>query len=106
MGVALYIVAEREIPGFDPTVSAPTLGRSDDLDALAGFAGVPPLMSFFFPDQGEVDFVSELSGDKLPDLPPAQWFPARDGLATVRRMLSYLTLGLTTIPNASAIAAD
>ena len=91
----LYIVLEREIPGFDPYINGKNLDRaSDELDALANRLTVRPLMGFFSAHPNEVaDLLDEESGgpglDGL-DLPPETWFEADDGLKTVERLLAHL----------------
>ena len=108
MGVALYVVAEREVPGLDTFVNGKALGRSRSLDKLAQLAGVRPLMEFFSQDPEEAAaFVEDEGADPPPGgFPPEQWFPAADGLATVRGLLSYLVTNPTAARDSEAIADD
>ncbi len=60
---------------------------------LARQAGVRPLMEFF---GASPEDVSELIGEEDEgsppiELPPERWFPASEGLATVRGLLEYLS---------------
>jgi hypothetical protein len=43
MGVALYIMPERDVDGLEVYVNGKALGRSDQFDRLAERAGVRPL---------------------------------------------------------------
>jgi hypothetical protein len=108
MGVALYIVPEREVPGFDTSVSGKALGRSSHLDRLAQRAGVRPLMGFFsIHPEGAAAFINDHGGELSEGgLPGEQWFAAEDGLATVRGLLRQLAANPSAAPNAGSIAAD
>jgi hypothetical protein len=108
MGVALYIVAERETTGLDVGVSGRALGRSKDLDRLAGAAGVRRLMEFYSYDpQWMAEFIAA-EGGELPEmgLPAEQWFPAEEGLATVRGLLGHLTANPQAVADQAAIIVD
>ncbi len=106
MGVALFIVAERDVEGLDtfvngkalahcrPHASKSRLGRqaSEHLEWLANQAGVKPLMDFFSADPADVLEMMEESEVESPEsLDPEQWFPASEGLATVRGLIAYLS---------------
>jgi hypothetical protein len=107
MGVALFIVPERQVDGVDvfvdgkalarcrPAGTKQRLGRSAGrhLEALAREAGVRPLMEFFSQNLDEaIALIDDAGGEPPPGgLPPEQWFPASEGLATVRGLLDYLT---------------
>ena len=105
MSSALYIVPEREIPGFDHSVNGKALAGSEQLDELAERAGVKPLMAFFSQDPEEAEGFLEAEGIEMPPggLPDEQWFSPEEGLATVRALLQHLG---TAVPDAPAIAAD
>jgi hypothetical protein len=109
MGVALYIVAERETPGLDVGVNGKPLGRCDELDKLAESAGVRPLMQFFSQDPDEALAEWEEMGDLDPPegaFPPEAWYTAAEGLVTVRGLLKYLAAHLTAVKEASRVADD
>jgi hypothetical protein len=89
MSVALYIVLERPILGFDHHVNGNTLGRAGKLlDTLAEKAGTRPLMGFFSAPQEDLSKFAAGHGVALEEnaLPPERWFPAEEGLVVVRAL--------------------
>src|SRR5690606_33731657 len=92
MGVALYIVPERDVPGLDVFVNGKALGLSSHLDRLAERAGVRPLMQFFSlsPEEAHGFFEEEGAEPPAEGFPPEEWYPAEEGLATVLGLLNYL----------------
>jgi hypothetical protein len=91
MSVALYIVLEKEITGFDHHVSGNALGRAGKLlDLLAEKAGTKPLMQFFSASPEEVsEFAASHGGaneERATVFPPECWFSADEGLLTVRAL--------------------
>jgi hypothetical protein len=98
MGVAFFIVPERDVEGLDMFVDGKALAHVDNLDDLAHAAGVRPLMEFFShsPDDllglfGEEGDDGELHLPEGTEAPPVEWFDAEAGLATVRGLLHVLT---------------
>jgi hypothetical protein len=108
MGVALYIVPEREVPGLDAFVNGKALGHSEYLDRLAAQAGVHPLMEFFSQDPAEAEAFIEEEAVEPPHegFAPEQWFEAEDGLRTVRGLLSYLESNPAAVPESAAVVED
>ena len=108
MSAALFIVPEREVPGLDVFVNGKALGHAKDLDGLAERAGVHPLMDFFSVDPESAAAFCEEAGADAPEggFPPEQWFPAADGLTTVRGLLSYLEANPTAARDSSAVIED
>jgi hypothetical protein len=89
MSVALYIVLERGDLDFDHHVAGKALGRAGRLlDVLAVKAGTAPLMKFFSASPKEMhEFIASHevgSQEMAPPIPPERWFPAIDGLVTIR----------------------
>ncbi len=89
MSVALFIVLERHIAGFDPGVSGKALGRARaQLDALAEVAGVKPLMEFYSASPEVLFKFAQSEGVAIEEnegpIPPERWFLAEDGLVTIR----------------------
>ena len=91
MSTALFIVLEKDIPGFDAAVNGKPLSRaSKGLDRIAGKLGVRPLMEFCSMDLGEAaDLLADLGGEEA-DIPPEQWFDPEEGLRTVEALLTHL----------------
>ena len=110
MGVALFIVAEREVPGLDTFVNGKALGRAKprQLDRLAQAAGVRPLGEFYSISPEEAVAAVEGFGGEMPagGYPPERWFPAEDGLASVRGLLAHLAASPDAIREVDAIRDD
>lgn len=103
MSAALYIALEREIPNFDPFLNGKALSQSSDrLDAIATSLGVRPLMEFFSADP---DMAAEFL-DEDTEAPPQSWFPATDGLATVRALRAHLTTNPSAVPKPDMVLED
>lgn len=97
MGVALFIVPEREVDGLDTLVDGKALAHLKDLDGLAHKAGVRPLMEFFSAGPDDLLGILGEEGDDgemhLPagiELPEVAWFDAAAGLVTIRGLLRHL----------------
>lgn len=103
MGAALYIALEREIPGFDPFINGKALSQvSDQLAVIATSVGVRPLMEFFSADP---DMLAEFL-DEGAEAPQQTWFPASDGLGTVRALRAHLVANPSALPKSERILAD
>ena len=109
MGVAIFIVAEREVEGLDLSVDGKALARCKYLEGLAREVGVRPLMEFF--SMSDEEAASLLGNDDDDDddeetdpetpatnLPPERWFEAEEGLMTVRGLLKRLEQGPVDLP--------
>ena len=107
MAASFYIVVQGEDPGFDIFVNGRALARNEDaLEKLAHRLDVSPLLEFFSADENSIALLVE-QGAGNPDwarhLPQPQWFPASDGLFTVRALIGCLSadpvaLGSETVP--------
>jgi len=90
----MYIVVEGDDPGFDIFVNGRSLARHEDaLERLALRLGVKPLIEFFSADENSMSLlIEEGAGDRdlIRRLPPPQWYPADDGLKTVRALVAAL----------------
>jgi hypothetical protein len=95
MGVANYIVLERNIEGLDTMMDGKGLAcQGEALEAAAQRLGVRPLLEFFSADPNQVaEFMrGEGMEFEVAELPPLQQFPAEEGLATVRALLTQESL--------------
>lgn len=91
MGAAYFIVLEREIDGLDTMIDGKLLARTAEaLDAIAPQLGVRPISEFISIDPKQAAEFMDGEGMDVGEieLPPLKQFPAQDGLATVRAMLS------------------
>jgi hypothetical protein len=91
MGVAYFIVLEREIAGLDTMIDGKMLARTAEaLDAIAPKLGVRPISEFISldPEQAAEFLEGEGVGTDDIELPPLKQFSALDGLATVRALMS------------------
>jgi hypothetical protein len=109
MSSALFIAAEQQIPDLETFVNGKAAARlSDDLDGLATQLGVRPLSSFIsIPPQTIVGFLESEgvdTGDQ--ELPPAAWFDAGEGLATVRTLREHIEAHFSAIGSRDAVASD
>src|SRR5271169_4230603 len=87
MGVAYYIVLEKEIDGLDTGMDGKKLSQQlECLDNVARELGVHPLSEFLSMDKdATIDVLGEDFADI--DIPSAKQFSAQDGLATVRALI-------------------
>src|SRR5271170_7246836 len=101
--MALYIVLESKIPGFDGFVNGKALGRSEkQLAEMAARCGVHPLMDFFSADQDDAAGLLEDEGLEDVKIPPEQWFSPQEGLRTVQALLRKVE----NIPEIGDVKAD
>jgi hypothetical protein len=109
MSAALYIVLEKAKPGFDAYVDGRALSRAEEgLRRLAERLGVTPLMSFFSMDPDEMlaearEFNTGVTADTVP---AEQWFPASEGLRTVRALIEYIDAHPTTVIGGPEVANE
>jgi hypothetical protein len=101
MGVAYFIVPEREVEGLDTFVNGKFLAKCRHLDGLANEVGVRPLMDFFSMSPEDMN---DLLGSEEEDRPtgefePEKWFEAEEGLVTVRGLIARLEAGPVDLPD-------
>ena len=93
MGAAAYIVLEKQLPGLLNMPDGKALSRADHvLTPLARQIGVKPLMDFF--SMAREDYVANAEQFNIPldpeGPPEEQWFPAAEGLLTVRSLIRHV----------------
>ncbi len=90
----MYIVVEGDDPGYNIFVNGRALARHEDsVERLALRLGVRPLIEFFSADENSMALLIEEGAgnpELLRKLPPPQWYPAADGVATVTALLEAL----------------
>lgn len=110
MGIGWHVVLEQELPGVAavPMDGKALIHRQHDLDELAAALGVPPLTQFVSSDPLAVGRYLQQQGldpDDFP-LPDVAWFPAADGLQTVRGLLARLREKPDAVLDAQRIVRD
>ena len=92
MGVSIYPVLDKDVPGFDVTyvigkMLAKALPCGEDSDSP-----LLPLTNFIWIAPETLTWLMEEAGDnpEESDLPREQWFDAGEGLAAVRAALQNL----------------
>jgi len=101
--MALYIVLESKVAGFDPFVNGKAIARSEkQLAEIAERCGVHPLMDFFSTNPDEA--AEFLNGEGLADLeiPAEQWFSPQEGTRTVQALLREIE----NVPETADIKTD
>ncbi len=109
MGAELFIVLEREIPGFDTYVNGRYLSQSEEqLHELTAELKLTPLMNFFSQNPEEaMDIMADLGADAGDlELPDESWFAPEDGLKTVEALIAQLTQRPELYENAANIVSE
>lgn len=109
MGVALFIVPEKEVEGLDHFVNGKSIGHESDraIDDFCRALGVTSLYKFCSQDPEELADFIESEGGEVPDhLPGLEWFEAADGLRTVRAMLNALESGASPFEDTGGVVED
>lgn len=108
MGVALYIVTEREIPECDSFVNGKAISAAGrKLSLIATDLGVTSLMDFFSIAPAEAAAFMEDEGVAAgAELPPATWFDADAGLATVNALSKHISDHPDSVPDSAGVLSD
>lgn len=110
MGVALYVVLEKDATGCDATsVPGKCLARAQDrLDAIAKERGLTPLGDFLSiaPEEAMAFLEGEGVAPEGLELPAEQWFDPADGLRTVRGLLDQLRHAPPDVPRLAGVLDD
>ena len=112
MAQAIVIALEKELPEFAAYVKAASgkaLAReSDRLETAARARHVASLTSLLSESQAALAAQMEAAGmdPAKMRLPPEQWFPAADGLKTVRALAEHVTANLNHFKQPNPILRD
>ncbi len=93
MSSAVFVVLNKEEPGFDSQVNGKTVARHyESLENLAKKLGVAALSDFESMDPAEaMDFMEDEGVDTSGmDVPAEQWFKPADGLKAIRALIEHL----------------
>ena len=110
MGSALMIVSDSANPHEELCAESKWLARAEpELADIARKLGVTSLMEFFSADKNVVrEFLDEEEiqrSETLQKLPDECWFPASEGLKTIRVLIEYVQkTQLRTVPTEKALA--
>jgi len=107
MGVAYYIVLERDIEGLDTMMDGKSLAKAwDELDTVAGSLGITTLSEFISIDpEMAAEFLDEVDAESV-KLPPLKQFSSDGGLKTVQALLAHLTANPESAPRAEGVLMD
>ena len=112
MAQAILTTLERDLPekaAYDKGGTGKALARETDrLDSAARRRRVTPITSLL--SERQADLIAQLKADGFDPakmrIPPEQWFPAKDGLATVRALAEYLGANLNDFKQPNPILRD
>jgi len=113
MAQAIVITLEKELSEAQATYSKSGTGKAlaretDRLDSAARRRSVSPLTGLLSESQAVLaEQLREQGFDPAKmRLPPEQWFPAADGLKTVRALAEYVTANLNDFKQPNPILRD
>lgn len=107
MGVAIYIQPKIEIEDFDDLVDGKAVAgvNEETWDGFCRELGVTSLMELASQNPEELnDLMDELEEDM--ELPDEQWFPASEGLKTVKALIAHLELNPGAVFDVGAVLED
>ena len=112
MALVLTITLQKELPALAPyTKASPgkALAReSDKLDFAARKCGVTAITSLL--SESQAALIEQLKSEGFDPtkmrLPPEQWYPAAEGLKTVRGLTNHVTANLNDFKQPNAILRD
>jgi hypothetical protein len=112
MAQAVVVTLEKELPeaaAYAKARSGKALAReSDRLDFAARRCGCTAITSFL--SEGQAALIAQLQADGFDPakmrLPPEQWYPAADGLKSVRALAEHVTAHLNDFKQPNPILRD
>ncbi len=112
MALAVVITLERELPesaAYTKVGSGKALARETDrLDGAARRRSVTSITSLL--SESQAVLIAQLQADGFDPskmrLPPEQWFPAAEGLKTVRALIEQVTANLNDFKQPNPILRD
>ena len=112
MALMILVTLEKELPApaaYTKAAPGKALAReSDRLDTAARACGVIPITSLLSESRAALEAQMRAEGfdpSKM-RLPPEQWFPASDGLKTVRGLAAHVTANLNNFKQPNPILRD
>lgn len=113
MALAILITLEKDLPdaraAYDKGGTGKALAReSDKLDSAARRKRVTPMTSLL--SENPAALIEEMTAQGFDParmrIPPEHWYPAADGLATVRALSEYVTANLNDFKQPNPILRD
>lgn len=112
MALAIVVTLEQQLPELAVYIKGKTgkaLGReSDRLDSAARRKGVEPMTGLL--SESQAALVEQLKADGFDPskmrLPPERWYPAAEGLKTVRALAEYVGANLNDFKQPNPILRD
>ena len=98
MGVALYIVTDKEEPGFDTFVNGKTIAKEEKrLDAVSKVLGIPRFSDFISMSQDDLEGIL---GDEAGVTPQdVKWFTPEEGLIFVQAIIGHISANPSSVKN-------
>jgi hypothetical protein len=113
MALAIVVTLEKELPdataAFTKAKAGKALARETDrLDSVVRRKNVPAITAML--SESQATLIEQLKADGFDPskmrLPPEQWFPAGDGLKTVRALAEYVAANLNDFKQPNPILRD
>lgn len=113
MAQAMIVTLEKEVPEASAAYAKAATGKalareSDRLDTAARRKSVPALTSML--SESQAGLIEQLKADGFDPtkmrLPPEQWFPAADGLKSVRALAEHVNANLNDFKQPNPILRD
>jgi hypothetical protein len=105
MGMALYIVLDKEDPGFDTFVNGKAIAKEGkNMDAISKTLGIPKFDDFVSMSSEDLEGVL---GDDV-DIPPqkVKWFTADEGLSFIRALSDHIRANPAAVKNQQAVLEE
>lgn len=113
MAQAILVTLEKDVPAAGEAYTNGKTGKalareSDRIDTAARTRRVTPPTSLLSENPAALVAEMEAQGfdPKKMRIPPEQWFPAADGLATVRALIEHVTANLNDFKQPNPILRD
>jgi hypothetical protein len=113
MAQAILVTLERQVPGASEAYAKAKAGKalareSDRIDTAARTKKVSQITSLLSENPAALMAEMEAQGfdPKKMRIPPEQWFPAADGLATVRGLIEHVSANLNNFKQPNPILRD
>jgi hypothetical protein len=104
MGVALYIVLDKEDPGFDAFVNGKAIANEGKrLDVISKKLGIPKFDDFVSMSSEDLDGI--LGEVDIPNQ-EVKWFSPEEGLAFVEALSAHIRANPEAVKNHKAVLED